>query len=196
MDFQNINPLNIRLNLISGNMLPMTSDNTPFPVMWKIYSAVLWFVLLVQNVATIPAFILVPKEKSLQNDRTVNIVVNFEVFFLLVRMYTHKELVRQLIQKLNNILRSADETMKNIVQSIIKPLQTPLQIYSIAGIASVILYCAMPLVLLFKRNYFFYEDFGLLLALAKEPFASDIFVLGNCIVTVASTYVFTKKRLL
>nr|XP_012234073.1 PREDICTED: uncharacterized protein LOC105678925 [Linepithema humile] len=193
MDFQNVNPLNVRLNLISGNLLPMTSDNTLFPVAWKIYSIVLWLVLLLQTGATIPAFMLVPKDKSLRNPGTINIVVCFEVFVLLARMYTHRDLVRQLIQKLNDILRSADETMKSIVQSTLKPLETPLEIYSIFGIASVMLWCAMPLALLLKRKYFFYDDFGLLIAFSKQPFSGKIFLLGNFIVTIACTYVFTKK---
>ncbi|XP_071637840.1 uncharacterized protein [Temnothorax longispinosus] len=193
MDFQNVNPLNVRLNIISGNLLPMTSDDSPFPVAWRIYNIVIWLIQLIQTSATICGFVSVANRETLQDGGTISIVVSIEVFILLTRMYVHRNLASQLIQKLNSILDSEDENMKNIVRSTLKPLEIPLEFYCIAGTGSVILWCCTPLALIFKKKYFLYEDFGLMAAFSKQPFSTRVFVLGNLIETVASAYMFLKK---
>ncbi|XP_071637841.1 uncharacterized protein [Temnothorax longispinosus] len=168
MDFQNVNPLNVRLNIISGNLLPMTSDDSPFPVAWRIYNIVIWLIQLIQTSATICGFVSVANRETLQDGGTISIV-------------------------LNSILDSEDENMKNIVRSTLKPLEIPLEFYCIAGTGSVILWCCTPLALIFKKKYFLYEDFGLMAAFSKQPFSTRVFVLGNLIETVASAYMFLKK---
>jgi len=37
MYFQNVNSLNVRLNIISGNLLPITSDGLSFHITWRIH---------------------------------------------------------------------------------------------------------------------------------------------------------------
>lgn len=193
MDFQNVNLLNVRLNIISGNLLPMTGDDSSFPVKWKIYSIVVWIIQLLQISTIICGFVSVANRESLQDGATISIVVTIEVFILLMRLYACRDLANQLIQKLNNILRSGDETMKSLVHSTLKPLEIPLKFYCIAGTASVIVWCSIPLTLVFKRKYFFYEDFGLTAVFSKQPFSTEVFVLGNLIEIISSATMFLKK---
>lgn len=192
MDFQNVNLLNVRLNKFSGNLLPMTSDDSLFPIMWRIYSAVIWLIEAVQTSAVIPGILFVPRDKSLK-DATVSLVITIEVFFLLRQMHVHRNLVNQLIHKLNKILRSEDKMMKIIVRSTLKPVEIPLKFYCITGIGSIIVWCCMSFVMIFKKKYFFYEDYRIPIVISKQPFSTEIFLLGNCIICIASVYMFTKK---
>lgn len=130
MDFQNVNPLNVQLNRFSGNLLPMTSNDSLFPVTWRIYSAVIWLIEAIQTSAVIPGILFMPRDKALQ-DATVGVVVTIEVFLLLRQMHVHRDLVIQLIQKLNEILCTEDNTMKIIVRTTLKPVEIPLKFYCI-----------------------------------------------------------------
>ncbi|XP_018312335.1 uncharacterized protein [Mycetomoellerius zeteki] len=192
MDFRNINPLNVKLNRFSGNLLPMTSNDSLFPVAWRIYSAVIWLIETIQTSAVITGILIVPRNKALQ-DATVGLVVTIEVFFLLRQMHLHRDLVTQLIQKLNEILCSEDKTMKIIVRSTLKPVEIPLKFYCTVGTISLLVWCCMSFTVIFKKNYFLYEDYRLPIVLSKQPFSIEIFLLGNCIATIASVYMFIKK---
>lgn len=192
MDFQNVNLLNVQLNKLSGNLLPMTNDDSLFPVTWRIYSAVVWLIEVIQTSAVIPGILIVPREKALQ-DATVGVVVTTEVFLLLWQMHARRDIVIQLIQKLNEILRAENETMKIVVRSTLKPVEIPLKFYCMAGTVSLIVWCSMPFALIFKKEYFRYEDYRLPIVLSKQPFSKEIFLLGNCIASIASVYMFIKK---
>lgn len=178
--------------MLSGNLLPMTSNDSMFPVMWRIYSTIIWLIEIIQTSAIIPGIMFVPKDKALQ-DATVGLVVTIEVIFLLRRMHVHRPLVSQLIRKLNDILCMEDETMKIIVKSTIKPVQTPLKFYCIAGTGSITVWCCLSFALVFKKKYFFYEDYRLPIVFSRQPFSIEIFLLGNFIASVASVYMFIKK---
>ncbi|XP_067207037.1 odorant receptor 67a-like isoform X2 [Linepithema humile] len=192
MDFQNVNLLNVRLNMLSGNLLPMTSDDSLFPVAWRIYSAVIWLIEVVQTSAIIPGIMLVPIDKALQ-DATVGLVVTVEVFFLLKQMHGHRNLVTQLIRKLNNILRIENKTMRDVVRSTLKPVEIPLKFYCMAGTGSIIVWCCIPFALVLKKRYFFYEDYRLPMILSNEPFSTEIFLVGSFLASIASVYMFMKK---
>ncbi|XP_025074588.1 odorant receptor 67c-like [Pogonomyrmex barbatus] len=192
MDFQSVNLLNVRLNKFSGNLLPMTSNDSLFPVSWRIYSAIIWLIEAIQTSAVIPGILSVPKDKALQ-DGTVSLVITIEVFFLLRQMHVHKNLVNQLIEKLNEILHAEDKSMKIIVKSTLKPVEVPLKFYCIAGTGSLIVWCGVSFALIFKKKYFYYDDYRVPIVLSKEPFSAEIFFLGNCIVSIASIFMFLKK---
>jgi len=127
MDFQSINSLNVRLNLLSGNLLPMT-DNLSFSIFWKIYSAFVWLIELVYAVTLIPACFLVPKEKAL-TDGVITIVITVEAGFIIMRIHAQTTLVQQLIKKLNKTLNIKDENMRNIIITNIKPMEIPFKLY-------------------------------------------------------------------
>lgn len=192
MDIQNINPLNVRLNMISGNLLPMTAKNSSFPVLWKIYSSLLWLLGLFRISITIPGCIFVPKEKALK-DGLVAIVITIEVVFLVVQIYARRRLMQQLIQKLNNLLCIEDEMMKNVVMATLKPIKIPLIFYWIAGLVSIFIWSGVPFLLVFQRDTFFFVDYRMPIAFTKEPFSTSIFVFGSLIIMTASMYNFTKK---
>ncbi|XP_020297356.1 uncharacterized protein LOC109861915 [Pseudomyrmex gracilis] len=135
---------------------------------------------------------LVSIEKTIQ-DSTVGIVVTLEVFFLYWQMHMSRSLICQLIYKLNDVLRVEDMTMKTIVKSTLKPVEAPLKFYCIAGTGSIIVWCCIPFMLVSRKECFFYEDYRLPMVLSKQPFSTEIFLLGNFLACVASTYMFIKK---
>ncbi|XP_032668140.1 uncharacterized protein LOC116842689 [Odontomachus brunneus] len=192
MDFQNVNPLNAQLNKLSGNLLPMTGDDPLFPIAWRVYSTVVWLMEVVQVSAIIPALMYVSREKILQ-DATVGVVISVEAFFLFARMHAHRDLVSRLIRKLNDFLSERDDVMESIVRSTLKPVQTPLKFYWIAGSVSVFVWCCMSFVPVLGRRHFFYEDYRVPVAFSRQPFSLDVFLVGNLIVTVSSIYIFTRK---
>lgn len=135
MNFQTVNSLNVRLNILSGNLLPMDSDDALFSVMWRIYIVIIWLIEAIQTSAIIPGIMLVSIEKIIQ-DSTVGIVVTLEVFFLYWQMHMSRSLICQLIYKLNDVLRVEDKTMKTTVKSTLKPVEVPLKFYCMAGTVS------------------------------------------------------------
>ncbi|XP_032668180.1 uncharacterized protein LOC116842708 [Odontomachus brunneus] len=192
MDFQSVNPLNIRLNMISGNLLKMTADNTSFPTHWRIYSVLMWLLQIIIVIALIFGCLYVPKEKALK-DGMICIVVAAEMFFIVLRLYACRDLVAQVIRRINDILRVADDTMKSVVIATMQPVQTPLQFYWIAGVISIIAWNCIPLVLLFEKDVFCYEDYRIPVAFSGQPFATKTFLLGSFVLSIASLYMFIKK---
>ncbi|KYM84223.1 hypothetical protein ALC53_05461 [Atta colombica] len=147
---------------------------------------------MIQTSTVVTGILIVPRNKTLQ-DAMVGLVVTIEVFFLLRQMHVHRDLVTQLIQKLNEILCSEDKTMKIIVKSTLKPVEIPLKFYCIVGTGSIFVWCCTSFTVIFKKNYFLYEDYRLPIVLSKQPFSMEMFLLGNCIATIASVYMFVKK---
>lgn len=192
MDFQNVNPLNVRLNFISGNLLPLTSDGSQFPIKQKLYSAFTWLIEVIQTLVLIPGMILVSREKAL-NDGLLTLVVTVEVFFMFMRIYTRKKLLSQLIQRFNDILSVADDTMKNIVMTTLKPMEDPLRFYWLAGWPAVGVWFCIPFLFIFERNSFFYEDFKMPAVFSKQPFSMNTFLMGNVIILCGEMYIFVKK---
>lgn len=192
MDFQSINPLNVRLNLISGNLLPMTVDRTPFPIFWRIHSTLAWLLAVVQTIVQIYGCTVVPREKVLK-DAIVAFIITIEVVFMVVQIRTRRRLISRLIENLNEILRLENEMIRTAITATLKPMEIPLKFYWMAGITSIIVWSSTPFALIFERDYFFYVDYRMPVFYAKEPFSTGIFVLGSIIVMISSMYIFTKK---
>lgn len=193
MDFQNVNPLNVRLNLVSGNLMPMTADDdTPFPIFWKVCCVLGWLLELLQSCVLLPGCLSVPKEKALK-DGLIGIVVFMEVIFIVTRMHVHRKLVRQLIRELNAFMRLEDETMRNIVKATLKSMEIPLKFYWAAGSMSIIVWSSMSFFLIFEKDHFYYVDFRMPVVYGKEPVSIGVFVIGSIVVTISSVYIFTKK---
>ncbi|KYN16278.1 hypothetical protein ALC57_11489 [Trachymyrmex cornetzi] len=192
MDFQNVNPLNVRLNMMSGNLLPMTADNSSFPISWKIYSILIWLLEILQTCVLIPGCFFVPKEKALK-DGIIGIAVGMEVICTIIRICTCRGQVQQLIQKLNNVLSVEDEMMRSIVIETIKSMESPLKFYWSIGVISIIAWSTQPFMLVFQKNSFFYVDYKMPVVYTKEPITTSMFVFGSVIVVISSAYIFTKK---
>jgi len=191
MDFQNVNSLNVWLNLLSGNLLPINRD-LPFSFSWKIHSIFVWLTQFIISVVMIPGCIYVTREKALK-DGMICIVIAVEVFFMILRIRAHKDLIYQLIQKLNEILHNADETMKNVVTTTFEPVKIPLNFYCFAGVISIIAWGCIPFVLVFKKNLFYYEDYRIPAIFSKQPFSLRVFVLGSLFILINMIYLFLKK---
>lgn len=192
MDFRNLNCLNIRANFLSGNLLPLESGNSRYSISWKFYGVLMWLVQVVQVIVLIPGLLMVPLEKVL-TDGTVTTVIIIEAFFMVGRIYANRELVDRLIRKLNDILRIENETMRNVIKTTLKPMEAPLMFYYVAGGLSVFLWCCIPFLLVSKKMSFRYEDYRVPTVFSKQPFSTEIFLLGSVFVMIGNVYVFLKK---
>ncbi|XP_072760427.1 uncharacterized protein [Anoplolepis gracilipes] len=191
MDFQKMNSFNIWLNLLSGNLLPMTA-NSSFPIIWKIYSVFVWLLALVYMGSLICGCFCVSVEKAL-NDGLLSLIVSVEGIFIVARIHAQRGLVQELIRKFNDVLRVEDKDMKRIVMTNLKPMEIPFRLYLAGGSLSVFLFCCTSLPLAMEKNTFFYEDYKIPVIFSKEPFSTDIFLLGSIILLISNMYVFFRK---
>lgn len=192
MDFKNVNFLNNRVNTFSGNLLPTTTDNSRFPIIYYSYSIATWLTQLIYTIALIFGIILSPMEKGLK-DGTLSVVVILEMFFMLTHLHLHKKLLREMIQNINDILENADDLMKDIVKSAIKPIIMPFVIYGVTSVISVAIYHIQPIVLVFEKSRFFYVDYNMPAAFSTEPFSSRVLIPSTIIMTIGGVYLFLKK---
>lgn len=192
MNFRNVNPLNVYSNYVSGNLLPLAPHDSQFSMAWKVYSGFVWLLQGVQLCVLMPGLVMVSWEKAIV-DGTITAILTIEVFFIVGQIQTHRRLIDQLIQKLNDILRAEDEIMKDVVRKTIKPMKAPLKFYLIAGALSVFVWFSLPLLMVLERESFFYEDFRLPAVFSKQPFSSRTFVLGSVLVLVGNVQIFLKK---
>lgn len=176
--------------MLSGNMLPTNSDD--FSIIWKIYSGVTWLMQFTLLSMMIIAMMYVPVEKIIQ-DSIVSFLILWEVGFVVVQMYLCKKQVKQYIQQINHIMCTKDEIMKKIVKETIRPFIFPLKVYCIGGTISIVIWACVPFFTIFKRRYFYYEDFRIAVAFSTKPFSMEVFLYGNCFVLIACIYQFLKK---
>lgn len=191
MDFQSVNTLNVRLNKISGNLLPMTVDSG-FPIFWRIYAMLVWLIELIRAGGFIPGLMFASKEKVLV-EATTSFVFTTEVIFLNVQIQRHGKLVRRFILELNHILSAEDEIMRDVVTATMKPIKFLLNLYWVVGLSSTFVWGITPFALVFKKSEFYYKDYRMPVAFCEEPFSTTIFVLGSLVVSFGSTYMFLKK---
>jgi len=192
MDFKNVNLLNSRVNMLSGNLLPIASDNSRFSVIWRTHSAAVWLIELIHTIALIFGIVLAPKEKGIK-DGTVAVVVTVEASFMLTRLYSRNKLMEEMVKKMNDVLQNADEIMKDIVKSTIKPIIMPFIIYGMTSAISITIWTVQPVVLVFEKSTFFYVDYNLPTAFSSEPFSSRVLIFSTIIMTIGSVYLFLKK---
>ncbi|XP_032688421.1 odorant receptor 67a-like [Odontomachus brunneus] len=192
MDFQNVNPLNVHTNFISGNLLPLAPGVSQFSIMWKLFSILMWLLQAIQVSVMIPGLFIVPWESALLAS-TITSVNTIEVFFMVGRILARRKLVDRLISKLNEILHVEDETMRNIVTTTLKPMNTPLKFYCWSGGLSILVWFSIPFLLISERSSFFYEDFKLPAVFSKQPFSTQVFLLGNLFLIIGNVHIFLKK---
>ncbi|XP_018367946.1 PREDICTED: uncharacterized protein LOC108764296 [Trachymyrmex cornetzi] len=135
---------------------------------------------------------LAPKEKSLK-DGTIAVVITLEASFMLTRLYLRKKLMKEIIEKMDDVLQSADEIMKDIVKSAIKPITMPFIIYGVTGVITVATWTIQPILLVFEKSTFYYVDYNLPTAFNNEPFSTRVLILSTIFMTIGSSYLFLKK---
>jgi len=192
MNFENMNSLNLWLNLLSGNLFPLNSDNSSYPIYWKIYCVSVWLLELVHTATLISGCFFVPIEKILK-DGLISLAVIAEIFIMVTRIYMQRKVVVQLIRYLNDILCVKDETMINIVKTNIKPMEIPLKCYLTIGSLSAFIWCALSLPLVFEKSTFYYVDYRMPVTYSKEPFSVNMFLLGTLMILFNNTHIFLKK---
>ncbi|XP_014488292.1 PREDICTED: odorant receptor 67c-like [Dinoponera quadriceps] len=192
MDFGNVNSLNNRVNLLSGNLLPILSGDYAFPLHWRVYNTVVWLIELIHTIALIFGLVLTPREKALK-DGTVCVVVTLEASFMLTRLYRRRKLLERIIGKLNDILRDSDETMKDIVRSTLSLIIKPFTVYGIVSASTVIIWTIQPVTKAFGKDTFFYTDYNLPTAFTTEPFSRSVLLASTVVMTIGSVLLFLKK---
>ncbi|XP_014471382.1 PREDICTED: uncharacterized protein LOC106742699 [Dinoponera quadriceps] len=192
MDFRNINMMNFWMNLISGNLLPMTSDNSSFPLFWKLHGVLAWSFVMVYACGLISGCVFMPGEKAL-TDGMISMVIIIEVSVMIMRIHTQKTLVQELIQKLNDNLCIQDEMMQDVLTTTLKSMKAPLQFYWVVGAIGICMWCCVPLPLALQKNTFYYVDLKSPVVYYKEPYSTVVFLLINIVVLFNNMYLFFKK---
>lgn len=192
MDFRNVNPMNSKMNLISGNLLPL-AINEPFSTVWRVYQAVIILLEITYVAAMIAGFTLVPLKKTL-SDGVLTAIISLEAISMRVGLFARKKLIMRVIREMNDILRTADEIMENEVRSALKTIMTPFAIYGMVSVISIIVWTVQPVTLIFERSSFLYVDYNLPTAFSRsEPFSSRVLVSSSILMTFGGVYLFLKK---
>lgn len=178
--------------MLSGNLFPMATDNSRFSIGWKIYSTVVWLMILTIVIAFLFGFNMVSKMKAI-SDGMIGTVFIIEVFFMVVCIHTRRDLIVQLIRNMNDLLRIQDATMRCVVMASLKLMHSPFKFYWLSGVTTVTIWIGMPLTAVFRKRSFFYEDYRLPFAISKQPFSTEIFLFGGLLLLLCSVYIIIKK---
>jgi len=192
MDFQNVNPLNMKLNKLSGNLLPMTDRDSSFTLFWKLYGVFVTVIELLMMIVLICGCVHVSRRKFLY-DGMIFLSATVEIIFMITQIHVRRHLVRQLIRKLSGILYAADENLRNIVTKTLRPIQIPLAFYALAGVISTIVWCSLPVLTLEKKSVYWNEDYKMPSFFPNEPHLQRTFILYNLFEMFTSVCLFLKK---
>ena len=191
MDFRNLSRLNIFVNILSGNFLPMTSKKRKLPILSKIYLVLIWSIKLIYVTAFTFGFFYVSGEKILR-DGTVNAVVLLEITVLTIYLHCRKKLLRELIEKLNHLIEG-NETLQDIIVNVVKPMEKPLAIYTIGNITAVVVWAALPFLEILRKNEFYHSDYRMPNVISKEPFSVNIFIAGIILQMIGAVHTIVRK---
>ncbi|KAL6259513.1 hypothetical protein P5V15_009430 [Pogonomyrmex californicus] len=190
MNFQNVNPLNNMLNLLSGNLLPVTPNN--FPIFWQIYCAIVLILQVVHLTGMFLGLTLVASKRALE-DGLISIVIVIEFFIMLIYLYANKKMIIQVIQMMNDIMQSGDETMQNIANTVLKPVMVPFKLHGMISVIITFFWGIQPVTLIFEKNTFYYSDYSSPAAYSTEPFSTSIFVSSNIVIATGAVTGYLKR---
>lgn len=108
MNFKSVNKFTVLINLLSGNLLPLSNKNSEFSWGWKIYAIISWILQIIYFLLSFIGLFLVPKVQAIQYG-TVNIVVLIEVLVLSIYVNLRRNDFKKLIKMINDILDNSDE---------------------------------------------------------------------------------------
>jgi len=192
MDFQNVNSLNVKLNKLSGNLLPLTTHGSSFTFFWKLHGGFVIVTQLLMAIVLICGCAHMSRCKFIQNGM-ICLSTFGQVIFMITQIHVRRDLVRQLIRRLNDILHTADKDLKNIVTRTVRPTQVPLVFYAIVGTISSMIWCFLPVLTLEKKSVYWNEDYTMPSFFPNEPHSWRMFVLSNLFLTLSGVYIFLKK---
>jgi len=192
MNFQNVNSLNMNLNKLSGNLLPMTDRGSSFTLFWKLYGIFVTVIQLLMTIVLICGCIHVSRSRFV-HDGMIVLSTTGEVMFMTIQIHVRQDLVRQLIRRFNSILQDVDENLRNIVRRMFKATQVPLAFYAIAGAISAILWTTLPLLTFEKKSVYWNEDYKIPSFFPNEPYSRRTFILCYLLLASTSVYRFLRK---
>jgi len=191
MDFQNANPLNVKLNKLSGNLLPMTDHGWSFMFFWKLYGGFTTVTQLLRMIILICGCAHVSRSIFIQRGM-ICLSTTGEIIFMIMQIHVRRDLVRQLIRRLNSILHTADENLKNIVTRTLKSIQIPLVFYATIGMISMIMW-HLSFLNSEEKSIYWNEDYVMPSFFPNEPHSGRTFMLYNLLLTSIGAYTFLKK---
>jgi len=192
MDFQNANPLNAKLNKLSGNLLPMTDHGWSFTLFWNLYGGFVTISQLLKIIVLICGCAHVSSSKLIRSG-LISVATSGEMIFMITQIHFHRDLVRQLIRRLNGILYTADENLKNIVTMTLRSIQIPLIFYMTAGIMSTIVWYLLPFLNSEEKSVYWNDDYKMPSFFPNEPHSRRTFVLYSLFLMLINVYSFFKK---
>jgi len=192
MNFQDANPLNVKLNKLSGNLFPMTDHGSSFTLFWKLYGMFVTVTQLLTIVVLICGCAHVSRSKLIHSG-LICIATSGEIIFMITQIHLHRDLVCQFIRKLNGILHTADENLKNIVTMTLRSIQIPLIFYMTAGMMSTIVWYLSPFLNSEEKSVYWNEDYKIPSFFPNEPHSRRTFILCNLFLMSTSIYRFLKK---
>jgi len=192
MDFQNAFLLNMKLNKLSGNLLPMTDHGSSFTPFWKLHAGFVMIIQLLTIIVLICGCAHVSRSKLTQNGMIV-LSTSGEIIFMITQIHVRRDLVRQIIRRLNDILHIADENLKNIVMRTLRPIQVPLVFYATAGVMSTTMWYFSAFLDSEEKSVYWNEDYTMPSFFPNEPHSQRTFVLSNLFLTVGGVYIVLKK---
>ncbi|XP_015434711.1 PREDICTED: odorant receptor 85b-like [Dufourea novaeangliae] len=173
-------------------MLPTTSEKIRTPGIMKFYVLFVWTIVLACLSATLYGMVHVPNDKMLK-DSTVYTMVSFESILLVVYLHNQKKSLRRLIETLNCLFDIDDKTIRIATTRLVTPFEKPMKIYVIASVGAVIVWTFLPLMEIFHRNQFYYEDYQIPMGVSREPFSTGIFIGGIAFQIVGCMYTTVRK---
>nr|XP_003705289.2 PREDICTED: uncharacterized protein LOC100883629 [Megachile rotundata] len=192
MDFLNLNRLNAFMNVMSGNMLPVTDKRMKLSVSTRIYWLIVWLVQLSYLAVCVLGARYVPTEISLK-DSTVAMAVSLEGIILSLYMNSRQNLLRRLIEQLNDTLNNGDKLLRSVTTQTVQPLEKVLKLYTIGSIGPVTVWTLLQFIRVTQTDEFYYVDYRVPAVFSAEPFSLKVFVAGGFFVCLGSTYAIARK---
>ncbi|XP_043485004.1 odorant receptor 22c-like [Leptopilina heterotoma] len=193
MNFKSTNKFIVLINLLSGNLLPSSYENSEFQWGWKIYAIILWILETIYFLFSFLGLFLVPKVEALQYG-TINMVVLIEVLMLSIYVNCRRNDLKQLIKMINNILNNSDENkILNCIRLTTNPIDKPLRIYITAVVGTVFFWTVSPIIKIMEQNEFSILDFRVPTYFIEESFTMILFICGTLFQAISASILIGKK---
>ncbi|XP_043672327.1 odorant receptor 67c-like isoform X2 [Vespula pensylvanica] len=192
INFQNTNRLNALVNLLSGNVLPVTSDGSELSLLSKLYAISTWIIILIYTSGCVIAIFRVSKEYALR-ECTVNLIIVVEVFFNIFHMYHQRDLLKRLIDNYNLLFSMGNDLLKTTVVTYIGPVEKMLKFYAITEVCTVVFWVSASLVTVFQKEEFVHEDYALPISFSEEPISRNVYIVNVVVEIFGSGYLIFKK---
>jgi len=189
MDFENMNSLNMKLNQLSSNLLPMTDYGSPVTLFWKLYGMFMTvFHLLIMIVLICSCAAYVEKETLIRRYDVLvaqygnNVHDNTDSHSLESGASVNPQIKRHSIYRGWELEEHCDEDFEADTDPAC----------AIAGMMSTILWCFLPLLTLEKKSLYWKEEYKMPSFISNEPHSQRTFI-RNLFLMVCGIYIFKKN---